>query len=290
MKRAVLILAALTATLVAQDLKLPNHKDSLHFAVIGDTGTGGKEQYEVAELLNRYRAVFPFDFVVMMGDNMYGGEKPSDFQQKFERPYGSMLKDGVKFYATLGNHDDPNQRFFKEFNMGGERFYTFKPKDGIRFFSLDSNYMDPKQVTWLEKELGNSGSDWKIAFFHHPLYSSGEAHGPSEQLRSVLEPLFLKHGVSLVLSGHEHFYERLKPQKGITYFIMGSSAKLRKGDLRKTDITAKGFDTDNAFMLCEIEGDQLHFQTVSRTGQIVDSGVVTRPQVRAAAAAGGFLR
>jgi hypothetical protein len=269
----------------AQDLQLPNSKDSLHFAVIGDTGTGKDAQYQVGEQLAKYRAVFPFDFVLMMGDNLYGGESPRDFEKKFERPYAVMLKDGVKFYATLGNHDNSNQRFYEKFNMKGERYYTFKPRDGVRFFSLDSNYLDPKQIEWLEKELGASESGWKIVFFHHPLYSSGETHGSSQERRDVLEPIFLKHGVSLVLTGHEHFYERIKPQKGIPYFIVGSSAKLRKGDIQKTGLTAKGFDTDNAFMLCEIDKDRLHFQAISRTGKTIDSGVIERPNTKAKAAA-----
>ena len=217
-----------------------------------------------------------------MGDNLYGGEKPHDFAQKFERPYEGLLANGVKFYATLGNHDDPNQRFYKNFNMDGKRFYSFKPREGVRFFSLDSNYMDKEQIDWLEKELASSGSDWKIAFFHHPLYSSGERHGPDEDLRRILEPLFIKYGVSVVFSGHEHFYERLKPQNGISYFIEGGSAKLRKGNIGVSDRTAKGFDTDNTFMLCEINGDEMRFQTITREGKTIDSGSVLRPKLRSA--------
>ena len=84
-----------------------------------------------------------------------------------------MLDSGVKFYASLGNHDDAGQINYKAFNMGGQKYDTFRPKLGVRFFALDSNYVDDKQLEWLSKELAASGSDWKIAFFHHPLYSSG---------------------------------------------------------------------------------------------------------------------
>src|SRR5688572_32443008 len=101
--------------------------------------------------------------------------------------------------------------------MNGERFYTFK-RDNVRFFALDSNYMDPEQLKWLETELKNSGSDWKIAFFHHPLYSSARFHGSSTDLRLLLEPLFVKYGVDVVFQGHDHVYERVKPQKGNQYF------------------------------------------------------------------------
>lgn len=277
-KRLLIAGALAAATIFAQELRLPNTKDSFRFAVIGDTGTGDKNQYAVAEQLNNFRQTFRFDTVLMMGDNMYGGESPNDFKKKFELPYAPLLKDGVKFYASLGNHDNSNQRNYEKFNMNGKKYYTFKPRDGIRFFALDSNYMDQEQLQWLAKELAGSGSDWKIVFFHHPLYSSGETHGSSEQLRKILEPILLVNNVSLVLSGHEHFYERIKPQQGIAYFIVGNSAKLRRGDIRRTDLTAKGFDTDNAFMLCEIEQDKMYFQSISRTGQTIDSGVVEQKQ------------
>src|SRR5215510_1029494 len=226
-KRFLLIACALVCGLSAQQLKLPNKSDSFHFAVIGDTGTGEGPEYEVAARVTENHKVFPFDLVVMMGDNLYGGQKPRDFKKKFEEPYKELLGRRVKFQAVLGNHDDPNQSSYKLFNMGGERYYTFKPRNGIRFFALDSNYLDKAQLEWLEKQLAGSGSDWKIVYFHHPLYSSGATHGSDVELRAILEPLFVKYGVNLVLAGHDHFYERIEPQKGIYYFVVGGSAKLR---------------------------------------------------------------
>jgi hypothetical protein len=262
----------------SQKPTLAAEPDVVRFAVIGDTGTGTKSQYEVARTLLQFRAKFPFEFVLMVGDNIYGRDDAKDFEKKFELPYKTLLDAGVKFHAALGNHDDPNQRFYKLFNMTGERYYSFRPKPGVRFFALDSNYMDKPQLEWLNKELSNSGSEWKICFFHHPLYSSGEKHGPAVELRKILEPVLLQHDVSVVFSGHEHFYERLNPQKGIYYFIQGNSAKLRKGNVAKTNLTAKAFDRDNSFMLVQIAGDQLHFQTISRPGEIIDSGVIERPK------------
>jgi Calcineurin-like phosphoesterase len=275
------LLVGLTTSFEAQNLpkNLPNpfKEGPLRFAVIGDTGTGETEQLEIAKQLALSRARFPFEFAIMLGDNLYGKERPRDYENKFERPYKPLLDAGVKFYAALGNHDEPNQRFYKPFNMNGERYYTFKPaKSSVRFFSLDSNYVDEKQLEWLDKELAASGSDWKICFFHHPLYSSGETHGSADLQRGLLEPVLLKHGVNVVLSGHEHFYERIKPQKGIAYFIIGNSAKVRRGDITKTDLTAKAFDQGYAFMLVEIAGDDLYFQTLSDMGQTIDTGSVHR--------------
>jgi hypothetical protein len=271
-------LALLTSlSLNAQDVRLPLKEGSLRFGVIGDTGTGDAHQAGVAKQLEKQRARVPYGFVLMMGDNLYGGDNAKDYDKKFAIPYKALLDGGVKFYASLGNHDNPNQRLYKPFNMNGERYYTFKPdKSSVRFFAIDSNYIDDKQIEWLEKELQASGSDWKIMFFHHPLYSSGGTHGSADLQREKLEPIFLKHGVNVVLSGHEHFYERVKPQKGVAYFTLGSSAKLRKGDLQRTDLTAKGSDQDYAFMLMEVSGDDLFFETLSESGRMIDSGSIHR--------------
>ena len=270
-----LILTICVATALAQ-VRPPVGKQSFRFAVIGDSGTGGKEATHLGAQLAKSRETFPFDLVVMMGDNIYGGETAKDYQRKFEAPYKPLLDGGVKFYASLGNHDEPTQINYKNFNMSGQRYYTFRPQAGIRFFALDSNYMDARQLNWLENALKDSGSDWKICFFHHPLYSSGERHGPDMSLRAVLEPLFVKYQVSVVLSGHEHFYERIKPQSGITYFIVGASAKLRKGGIERTEITAAGNARDRSFVLMEIDGDELHFQAINQDGKVFDSGSVRR--------------
>ena len=163
--------------------------------------------------------------------------------------------------------------------MGGERYYTFRPKEGVTFFALDSNNMDSKQVQWLERELGKASEGWRIAYFHHPLYSSGRTHGSSLDLRSILEPIFVKFRVQVVFAGHDHFYERIKPQAGVQHFVEGSSGQLRVGNITEEPQTAVGYDEDNTFMLVEIVAEEMYFQTVSRTGQIVDSGSVSRMQV-----------
>jgi 3',5'-cyclic AMP phosphodiesterase CpdA len=227
----------------------------------------------VAAQLARSHQRFPFDFVIMLGDNMYGSERPQDFASKFERPYAALLALKVPFYAALGNHDDPTQRYYKPFNMNGERYYTFTKGDA-RFFALDSNYMDQPQLKWLEQQLAASNSRWKVAFFHHPLYSSGGRHGSATDLRALVEPLFVKYGVDVVFTGHEHFYERIKPQKGIYYFIEGGSAKLARGDIRRSALTAAGVDTDYTFMLAELGKTAMQFQVLSRSGKRMDGGTL----------------
>ncbi|MBZ5668920.1 MAG: metallophosphoesterase [Acidobacteriia bacterium] len=278
-RRVFLLLSVFTFLLVglgADEFKFPLKSNSVRFAVIGDMGTGEPPQYEVGQRMVEARQGFPFDFVIMLGDNLYGGARPHDFEVKFEVPYRPLLDAGVKFYAALGNHDDPSESSYKFFNMDGESYYTFK-KGNVRFFVLNSNYMDPKQTAWVETQLRDAGnSDWKICYFHHPLYSSAKFHGSSIELRQVLEPLFIKYGVDVVFAGHDHVYERVHPQHGIYYFTEGASGSLRAGNLGKSTITDKGFDADRSFMLIEIAGEEMYFQTTSRTGAIVDSGVIRR--------------
>ena len=219
----------------------------------------------------------------MLGDNIYGGQRPRDFENKFELPYKPLLDSGVKFFAALGNHDSPSQVSYRPFNMSGQRYYTFQPREGIHFFALDSTRLDRAQLQWLEGELGRAGSDWKIVYFHHPIYSSGAKHGSSLGLRAVLEPLFIKYGVAAVLAGHDHFYERTQPQQGVHYFVDGGSAHLRAGNARSAPFVAKAFDRDNSFVVMEIDAGRLYFQAISRTGETVDAGSFERPPAPRAA-------
>lgn len=267
---------AITAASPPLKLTLPLKDGSVRFAIIGDTGSGSNKQYQVGEMMTRYHEIFPFPFVVMLGDNIYGGEAPKDYQKKFEGAYQKLLDNKVKFYAALGNHDQANQVNYEPFNMNGKEFYRFT-KGNVAFYALNSTYMDKRQVDWLESELAKDTSDWKICFFHHPPYSSGGKHGSDKQLREIVEPIFVKYGVNVVLTGHDHFYERIKPQKGIYYFVSGGGGKLREGNVKEnTGLTAKAFDTDMHFMIAEVVGDQLYFQVISRTGETVDSGVLAR--------------
>ena len=262
----------------AAAVALPNESGSLKFTVLGDFGTGEPPEYELAAQMAKFFTGFKLDFVVTVGDNLYGAERPQDFKIKFEDPYKPLLDAGIKFYGALGNHDARAQRYYKPFNMDGKLYYSLKaPKQSVRVFVLDSSYPVPEQIVWLEKELKGSNDDWKILAFHHPVYSSGGRHGSDLKLRETLEPLFIKYNVSVVLTGHDHFYERIKPQHDIVHFVVGSGGQLAAGDIDKnSNITAKGFDTDRAFLAVEISGDKMYFNAISRTGQVVDSGIIER--------------
>jgi hypothetical protein len=273
---------------------LPNAKDSFKFVVIGDFGTGAPPQLQLAAEMDRFRQTWPYETVITVGDNLYGRQRAIDFKKKFEDPYKPLLDAGVKFYASLGNHDIREQPSYKLFNMNGQYYYTMKaPTQSVRFFMLDSNYMTPEQRDWMDKEMKGSGEDWKIAVFHHPLYSSGGRHGSDLKLREIMEPVFVQDNVSVVFSGHDHFYERIRPQHGIVYYVVGSGGQLARGDIQKTTgLTDKGDDGANVFLAVEILGDKMYFNAVETGGGVIDSGIIerrmpvgTKPKPAVAAAA-----
>jgi predicted MPP superfamily phosphohydrolase len=259
----------------AQTVTVPNRPGSVKFAVIGDSGDGDPQQFQVADLMLKFHETFGFDRVIMLGDNIYGGQGAKDLEKKFAIPYKKLLDAGVKFYASLGNHDDPSHDTYPLWNMNGQKYYSHAIKN-VRFFALDSNQVDPTELAWIEAELKAAKEDWKICYFHHPLYSDGRTHGSEVEVRVMFEPLFVKYGVNVVFSGHDHIYERIKPQKGIVYFVSGAAGELRRGDVRASAMTAASFDQDQSFMIVEVAGNDMTFQAISRTGKIVDSGVIHR--------------
>src|SRR5262245_51400900 len=129
----------------SSSLPLPNKSGSLKFAVLGDFGTGDRPQMDLAQQMVALHDRFKYDFVVLVGDNIYGSERPQDFKKKFEDPYKPLLDAGVKFYASLGNHDAREQRYYKLFNMDGQLYYTFSPKSDVRFLILENTYQEPEQ-------------------------------------------------------------------------------------------------------------------------------------------------
>jgi len=268
----------------ADGLALPKKLGSLRFAVMGDVGRGDRAQYDTAAEMARWRDKFDFRFVLMLGDNMYGLGSPRDYEDRFERPYKTLLDAGVVFYAANGNHDPPSILTYGPYNMNGRRYYTFTKHEGalpigqrtVRFFAIDTVRLDSTQLSWLRRELGAANDDWEICFYHHPLYTSGRYRAVAAYIRSQLEPILVQFGAHVGLAGHEHFYERLIPQRGILHFTSGAGGALRVGDIRPSTISAAGFDTDTHFILMEISGDDLYFQAISRTGQTIDSGHITR--------------
>ncbi len=287
-----LISTSTLANLARRGLQ-PAAPEPVRFIAIGDMGTGCNNQFAIGSRLAACHNESPFDTVLMLGDNIYPNGSPSDLQSKFERPYDTVLRRGVKFRAALGNHDVVRGRDaqlnYKHFNMDGRAFYSFTKGDGLaEFFALDTTNFDQAQEQWLTRSLAASEARWKIAYFHHPIYSSAKRHGSNTKLRARLEPLFARYGVAAAFSGHDHTYERTKSLEGVQYFVSGAGGKLRRGDLdRRSSFLFTGNDEVNSFMHVEITRDQLSFKAIDASGRVLDSGALApREAARARAAAG----
>lgn len=254
---------------------LPTTPPILRFISIADTGTGAQGQYAVAEAMTHYHGQNPFNLAILAGDNIYNNGEFEKINAVFERPYQPLLKQGVKFYACLGNHDIRTangdlQVKYAAFNMQG-RYYTFR-RESVQFFALDTNdNADWKnQLVWLEKELSQSTAPWKVVFGHHQIYSSG-VYGLNQPFIKTLTPMFQKYGVQLYINGHEHSYERTRSINGTTYLICGAGAGTRPvGRSEWTEYSASRL----SFATFDVYEDRMFVSGIGTDKRVFDRGVI----------------
>jgi hypothetical protein len=206
-------------------LAVPSRAETIRFAVIGDFGNGSMAAGSVAKMVKTWAP----DFILTTGDNNYGGARDygrvvGRYYREFINPYGGVTN-ANRFFPCLGNHDWEHGKFPAYTNYfslpGNERYYDFT-NGPVHFFALDSESIakNPQeaqtQKSWLQDRLTNSRSPWNVVFFHHPPYSSGRYHGSTKKMRWP----FAEWGAHVVLSGHEHNYERVHTN-GVVYFVNG---------------------------------------------------------------------
>ena len=254
-------------------LPMPQLRGGTVFALIGDSGSGDQPQEAVAQaMLTYFNTARRFSFVLMLGDNLYH----DDYENEFLVPYKALLDRGVKFYAAIGNHDRDLEIHFKPFNMSDKDRYSFD-EGNARFVALNSNHPgDPDQIKWLDGVFSDAGDKWRICFFHHPLYSSGQHASESRDvIRPAFEPALVRNHVDVVFGGHEHLYERVRPQEGgIRYFVSGGGGRSLY-DYRKSPFDEIGV-SEHHFMVAEIAGDRLFFEAISQQQKVIDCGVLYR--------------
>jgi len=322
-------------------------QEPLTFGVIGDSGAPGPPQQQIARQMKKYYDDrHRFEFVLLLGDNVYPDGIGRGLKVHFEEPYAMLLGAGVKFYAALGNHDirkgTETQVNYDKFNMGGRRYYSFVKGDGlIEFFALDSTVLsgdakeleqlevaqlerekvainadgrisqkerkrlarlDPElegsrafikehtslaetQLAWFKDALSKSRARWKVVFMHHSIYSSAMrrgGHGNTKgvlRLRALLEPILVQQKVDAVFAGHDHTFERAKPQPSqspnghrVYYFTQGAGSKLRPGDLNPgSPYFARGEDRKNSFLVVRVTSGEMEVETIASDGDLIDS-------------------
>ena len=289
---------------------LPAFGQTLRFGVIGDSGSGDARQLAVAKQMEAVNRAHHWEFVLMLGDNIYDDGNPRDFDRKFKNVYRNLMNAGVKFHATLGNHDRLSPRGRRGMAEVEDEAFGFvgrqdeyvlaagskiEGKALARFICLNSDaWMEELRVYkkieprlkrlrgWLET---SDQYHWNFVFFHNPIYSfdfssvlgrfTGRyGHGSEESLRRILESEF-RGKVDVVLSGHEHFYQKIKPQHGIHYFVSGGGSKIRRGVDRRhpqVEFAAEALH----FMDFEVTPDQLTYAAISDQGKQIHSGVITK--------------
>jgi hypothetical protein len=253
-------------------LPMPSLRGGFIFAVIGDSGSGDLPQERVAQaMLAYFSGGRRFPLVLMLGDNLYD----DDYTGEFLTPYKPLLDRGVTFRAALGNHDRDLQVHFKPFNMNDREYYSFD-EGNARFAALNSNRpADPAQQKWLDQAFADAGTKWRICFFHHPLYSSGQHAGESRDvIRPALEAALVRNKVNVVFSGHEHLYERVAPQQGVRYFVSGGGGR-KLYNFRASEFDEVGI-SQHHFMIVQIAGDRLLFETITPDEKLLDCGILFR--------------
>jgi hypothetical protein len=205
------------------------------FGVIGDFGIGTPAARANLRRLSADPAV---DLAITTGDNaqIYGTE------DEYRRFVLGPLRDLIAtkpFWPSVGNHDYYNlQNYLRFFALpNGGLYYSFT-YGGVLFLALDSNRFDGRQRRWLRRELRGSAARCKVAYFHHPLWSSGRGYrGHARHLRRKrFVPILQRGGVDLVLNGHMQNYERSKPlrsgrrsRRGVVYVVSGGGGASLNG-------------------------------------------------------------
>ena len=244
--------------------------NAYHFVAIGDWGTGNSKQYTLARRMCELHDAKPFDIVVTAGDNIYEFGARSAFEPKFYEPFACLLKRGVQFRSTLGNHDIITRNGRPELNE--ERFgfegrnYVVR-KGGIRFVMVDSNRL---RRDWLRDALrSESGDRWTIVTFHHPVYSSSTDHESHDDFRYTLPKLFARRGVDLVINGHTHVYALTKPLKRIRYVTTGGGSASPHECARRW-FTARCIE-EYHFLSIEAGNTAIHVTAITPNGGPIDT-------------------
>ena len=255
--------------------------DAVVFAAVGDTGTGGRNQMDVAQAMVDAYQETPYGFVAHVGDVSYYGSIVDRWPEVWEEPYKPLLDAGVLFQVALGNHEleEESSEDVEAWiadrlaQFGYDKTYRVVPYGPIDFFFLDTatpliaGDRSGEQRAWLEQALADSQARWKVAVMHHAPYSSSPKRGSYTEIRDIVQPLFAEHGVQLVLTGHDHLYERTYPQDGVTYVVTGAGAKL--SEIGTSDFTALSAKVLQ-FMLVEIEGQEMTVQAIDVNGTVFD--------------------
>jgi 3',5'-cyclic AMP phosphodiesterase CpdA len=246
----------------------------LRFVAAGDVGDSGSRLVKTAEAIAELGAAVPYDALLLLGDNVYPRGDPKQLPASVFGPFRPVLDQGTELLAILGNHDvkdgnGPGQ--VKALGMAG-RWWS-KELGPVLLVGLDSNVPgNARQRAWLEATLRSSTAPWKVVALHHPPYSAGY-QGSSLENRSAFTPLFERYGVQLVLSGHDHDYQRSEEIRGVTYIVSGAASGSRRTGSQW--FTARSFSWHH-FVELAVFGDELVVRAINQDARVADEAIIAR--------------
>ena len=273
----------------SDDAHFAENATGVRFAALGDFGTGEADQLAVAEQMCLRRADYPFNHVVTTGDNVYASGEIQDFDEDFYIPYACLFEEGVDFHAVLGNHDlktleGEGQIAEPRFGMLG-RYYTWG-LGPVTFVMFDSQAIDAEldadteldadsQYQWVMNEIEQAqDSEWTVAVFHDPVYSTGERHGSKPGWDEAIAEPFSEAGVDLVLNGHDHNFQ-WGEEDGVTYVVTGGGGAALYPCQEPFVEPMENCLEEHHFVEVVVSGDSMTVKAISKEGELLDTVSVT---------------
>ena len=245
--------------------------DSVRFLAFGDSGGGGNDQMTLRDQMFK----FPYDLIIHTGDLAYESGDMTQIEDTVFAVYKDLFKN-LPFFPVAGNHDEKTadgEPFRDVWSLpNNERWFSFDYGQ-VHFATLDTEATLDQQIQWLKGDLANSNAPWKIVYMHHPPYSSGD-HGSDTTLRAKLAPVVAAYHVQLVLSGHDHDYERMKPQDGVEYIVTGGGGR-GTYSVSSSDFTAFSESVIH-FLVVDVSADKMVVHAIDAMGAEFDSVVIPR--------------
>jgi 3',5'-cyclic AMP phosphodiesterase CpdA len=203
---------------------------ALGFVVIGDFGSGAEAEYDVARAIRSWSEDHPVDALVTTGDNIYEQGHPDRFDEAWHRPYGWLEERRIEVVASLGNHDVRTDRGQPVMRLLDIPWFWFSHRLGpVEFVVIDGNRPDDQdQVRFMRTTLRESDAAWQVVVVHHPPYSCGDEHGSTEAIQELV-PEMAANGADVVLSGHDHNYQRFPEIRGVTFVVSGGGGHFLDG-------------------------------------------------------------
>jgi 3',5'-cyclic AMP phosphodiesterase CpdA len=244
----------------------------VHLAAAGDIGDSGRRINATGAAMAQIARNDAYDALLLLGDNVYPSGDPAGLPKTVYEPFAGVLQQGTDLLAIVGNHDVKNGNAEPQMKaLGMPGLWWSRTIGNVLLVGLNSNDPDnPAQLAFLEKTLAASRARWKVVALHHPPYSAGY-QGSDKHVRAVFTPIFAKYGVQLVLSGHDHDYQRSKPIEGVTYIVSGAAAGTRRTG--EASFTAESFSWHH-FLDIAVFTDRLVVRAVNQDERVADEATL----------------